>query len=342
MMAAGFVLGMRPLVALVMVAMAATATRARRLFVVIVLVLAGFVVDRRVGDAIENQILLDLLHLRGRATLLGVQTTRTTGTTGRTLLVAIRIVMTVVIMTAPTLVAIIARVLFGIAATATTATRRTFLLIGIVGALRMVGRAFLRPGVVGILVTHTGNRRQHRFLEQQRHHRTGIVMDLMALRQRLHGVQRALHGRLIAARLRGTATGTPRRTFVILAFIGKRATTATARNILFLVIIRTTTRRAVVPAVVIGKLRDVAATATRRTVFVIIPASGTGRIRHVIGDIGRIGRRPGTRLRKLRLLEQRRRGMLLDLQFERGARRAHATHHAAAATTATRTGIGIC
>ena len=69
--------------------------------------------------------------------------------------------------------------------------------------------------------------------------------------------------------------------------------------------------------------------------------TATGRTGHTLGISGITGIMRRLRNRQLRLLEQRSRSMLLDLQLQGRTGSSHATHHATTATTATRGRIGL-
>ena len=163
--AAGLVFGVLLVVGLLTIAVSATTTTgARRLCVIVIIVaITGLVVDRRVLDAIEDQILLDLLHLGRGATLLRVQTTGTTRMAGTFLLT-----VGIVIVTA-TLAAIVAQGILTIRhvriAAATTATaRRTIAIAGFVGIVHITGTD-VGIDVIG-RITRRRSGRQNRLLEQ--------------------------------------------------------------------------------------------------------------------------------------------------------------------------------
>ena len=154
------------------------------------------------------------------------------------------------------------------------------------------------------------------------------MTGLMAFRQRVDGVERAILGRflvtvgahitvvaIVMRRIADTTTSTAHRTIVLILRIHGGTTTATHGTI-------------VLPLVVGIVLRHATATAHRTRRFGVISVIGV-----------RIGPTRTDRL-QLRFLEQRRLGMLLDLQLQGRARRAHATHHAATATTAARSRVG--
>ena len=199
MTATGFAFGGLLLVGFLMVAASATAaTGARRLLVIIIVSIAGLVIDRRIRDAIEDQVLLDLLHFGSGATFLRVQTTGTTGAAGIAMLIVFGVVVAVIaVITAATVIRNVRAVRIGrvVAATA-AATGRTVIVAVITAVTGIVRTSAAR--IVGIVIvgraTARGGGRQNRLLEQQRRHRTRVVTRLMAFRQRADGVERTVFG----------------------------------------------------------------------------------------------------------------------------------------------------
>ena len=326
-------------------AMATTATTgARRLLVIIIVttIATCFVVDRRVRDIVEDQILFNLLDLGRSSTLLRVQTTGTTGLARSAFLIVFRIIITIV--TLITFTAIVFGTLFvsNVTITTATATGRTILTLRIVMILHIAIIARF-TGIVTIVigpVTGIRSRRQNRLLKQQRHHRTRIMTDLMAFRQHINRIKRAFFKRFLIAEIIDSATTATTRHLVILIRISNGTTTAT--------------RTILIPLIL--DLHRAAATSTRRllignlTNIIVGPGrtmTATSRARHTIGitiiignsDVTGIMRR--LRNRQLRLFEQRGRGMLLDLQLQRRTGGSNPTHHTTTATTATRHRIGL-
>ena len=153
-------------------AMATTATTgARRLLVVIIVttIATCFVIDRRVRDIVEDQVLFDLLDLGRGATLLRVQTTGTTGLARSAFLIVFRIIITIV--TLVTFTAIVFGTLFvsNVTITTATATGRTILTLRIVMILHIAIIARFTGIVTIVIGPVTGIRggRQNRLLEQQ-------------------------------------------------------------------------------------------------------------------------------------------------------------------------------
>ena len=211
--------------------------------------------------------------------------------------------------------------------------------------IAIITLAAVITGIVAIVVCPVSgirNGRQNRLLEKQRHHRTRIVADLMAFRQHIDGIQGTFHRRLlIMGIIDGSATtATTRHLIVLIRIIGETAAT-TRRTTLVLLILnlhRTTATRTRRPFV--GNLTNIIIGLDRTT-------TATGRTGHTLG-IGSITGNGGItgimrrlRNRQLRLLEQRSRSMLLDLQLQGRTGSSHATHHATTATTATRGRIGL-
>jgi hypothetical protein len=307
----------------------ATSTRRRLALVIVVLAAARFVIDGSVGDVIQHQIFFDLFDFRRGTTFLRIQSARTAGTMGRSLLIVSRSIIAII---AIVLVTTALLILLGITGATATATRRT-LLLNVHGPICIV-----RIIPIGIL-TGRGNGGQHRLLEQQRRHRTRTATLHMPLRQHLNGIQRTFVSRFLAMLVTRvaefhvgggttTATRTTGRTVVIV--IHGTTTTRSLIIITFIVIIRATTANRTGFDLILG-IRGTTATANRT---------------HRLGLVPRL-RILGLRLgcRQLWLLEQRGRGMLLDLEFKGGTRSSDATHHTTAATTATRSrngGICIC
>jgi ribonuclease E len=150
---------------------------------------------------------------------------------------------------------------------------------------------------------------------------------------RVYGIQGTLHRRLlIMGIIDGSAT--TRHLIVLIRIIGETAAT-TRRTILVLLILnlhRTTATRTRRPFV--GNLTNIIIGLDRTT-------TATGRTGHTLGIGGITGIMRRLRNRQLRLLEQRSRSMLLDLQLQGRTGSSHATHHATTATTATRGRIGL-
>jgi hypothetical protein len=325
-------------------AMATTATTgARRLLVIIIVttIATCFVVDRRVRDIVEDQILFNLLDLGRSSTLLRVQTTGTTGLARSAFLIVFRIIITIV--TLVTFTAIVFGTLFvsNVTITTATATGRTILTLRIVMILHIAIIARF-TGIVTIVigpVTGIRSRRQNRLLEQQRHHRTRIMTDLMAFRQHINRIKRAFFKRFLIAEIIDSAATATTRHLVILIRISNRTTTAT-RTILIPLILDLHRAAASTRRLLIGNLTNIIVGPGRTM-------TATSRARHTIGiaiitgnsDVTGIMRR--LRNRQLRLFEQRGRGMLLDLQFQRRAGGSNPTHHTTTATTATRRRIGL-
>ena len=202
--------------------------------------------------------------------------------------------------------------------------------------IAIITLAAVITGIVAIVVCPVSgirNGRQNRLLEKQRHHRTRIVADLMAFRQHIDGIQGTLHRRLlIMGIIDGSAT--TRHLIVLIRIIGETAAT-TRRTILVLLILnlhRTTATRTRRPFV--GNLTNIIIGLDRTT-------TATGRTGHTLGISGITGIMRRLRNRQLRLLEQRSRSMLLDLQLQGRTGSSHATHHATTATTATRGRTGL-
>lgn len=153
MTATGFAFGGLLLVGFLMVAASATAaTGARRLLVIIIVSIAGLVIDRRIRDAIEDQVLLDLLHFGSGTTFLRVQTTGTTGTTGIAMIIVFGVVVAVIaIITAATVIRSVRAVRIGrvVAATA-AATGRTVIVAVITAVTGIVRTSAAR--IVGIVI----------------------------------------------------------------------------------------------------------------------------------------------------------------------------------------------
>ena len=129
-------------------------------------------------------------------------------------------------------------------------------------------------------------------------------------------------------------SATTRHLIVLIRIIGETAAT-TRRTILVLLILnlhRTTATRTRRPFV--GNLTNIIIGLDRTT-------TATGRTGHTLGISGITGIMRRLRNRQLRLLEQRSRSMLLDLQLQGRTGSSHATHHATTATTATRGRIGL-
>ena len=257
-------------------------------------------------------------------------------------LIVFRIIITIVTFVAFT--AIVFGTLFvgNVTITTATTTGRMALILRIVMILHIAIIARF-TGIVTIIigpVTGIRNRRQNRLLEQQRHHRTRIMTDLMAFRQHIDRIKRTFFKRFLIARIiDSTATATTRH-LVILIRIFNGTTTAT-RTILIPLILdlhraaATSTRR-----LLIGNLTNIIVGPGRTT-------TATSRARHTIGIAIITGNSDITgimcrlRNRQLRLFEQRGRGMLLDFQFQRHAGGSNPTYHTTTATTATRCRIRL-
>ena len=288
-------------------AMATTATTgARRLLVIIIVttIATCFVVDRRVRDIVEDQILFNLLDLGRSSTLLRVQTTGTTGLARSAFLIVFRIIITIVTLVTFTVIVFGTLFVSNVTITTATATGRTILTLRIVMILHIAIIARF-TGIVTIVigpVTGIRSRRQNRLLKQQRHHRTRIMTDLMAFRQHINRIKRAFFKRFLIAEIIDSAATATTRHLVILVRISNGTTTAT--------------RTILIPLIL--DLHRAAATSTRRllignlTNIIVGPGrtmTATSRARHTIGiaiitgnsDVTGIMRR--LRNRQLRLFE---------------------------------------
>ena len=327
------------------IAMTTTATTgARRLLVVIIVttIATCFVVDRRVRDIVEDQILFNLLDLGRSSTLLRVQTTGTTGLARSAFLIVFRIIITIVTLVAFT--AIVFGTLFvgNVTITTATATGWTILTLRIVMILHIAIIARF-TGIVMIVigpVTGIRSRRQNRLLEQQRHHRTRIMTDLMAFRQHINRIKRTFFKRfLITGIIDSTATATTRHLVILIRIFN--GTTTETRTILIPLILdlhraaATSTRRLLIgnlTNIIVGPGRTTTATSRARHAIRIAIITGNSDVTSIMCRL---------RNRQLRLFEQRGRGMLLDLQFQRRAGGSNPAHHTTTATTATRRRIGL-
>ena len=287
-------------------AMATTATTgARRLLIIIIVttIATCFVIDRRVSDIVEDQILFNLLDLGRSSTLLRVQTTGTTGLARSAFLIVFRIIITIV--TLVTFTAIVFGTLFAsnVTITTATATGRTILALRIVMILHIAIIARF-TGIATIVigpVTGIRSRRQNRLLEQQRHHRTRIMTDLMAFRQHINRIKRAFFKRFLIAGIIDSAATATTRHLVILIRIFNGTTTAT-RTILIPLILDLHRAAASTRRLLIGNLTNIIVGPGRTM-------TATSRARHTIGiaiitgnsDVTGIMRR--LRNRQLRLFE---------------------------------------
>ena len=257
-------------------------------------------------------------------------------------LIVFRIIITIVTFVAFT--AIVFGTLFvgNVTITTATTTGRMALILRIVMILHIAIIARF-TGIVTIIigpVTGIRNRRQNRLLEQQRHHRTRIMTDLMAFRQHIDRIKRTFFKRFLIAGIIDSAATATTRHLVILIRIFNGTTTAT-RTILIPLILdlhraaATSTRR-----LLIGNLTNIIV-GPGRTTTATSRARHTIRIAIITGNSDITGIMCRLRNRQLRLFEQRGRGMLLDLQLQRHAGGSNPTHHTTTATTATRRRIGL-
>ena len=183
-----------------MVAASATAaTGARRLLVIIIVSIAGLVIDRRIRDAIEDQVLLDLLHFGSGTTFLRVQTTGTTGTTGIAMIIVFGVVVAVIaIITAATVIRSVRAVRVGRVVAATAAATSRTVIVAVITLSRH------RPNLCGPSSSASSSSDDPRPAgaagrigppgTAADRHRTRIMTRLMAFRQRADGVERTVFG----------------------------------------------------------------------------------------------------------------------------------------------------
>ena len=256
-------------------------TGARRLLVIIIVttIATCFVVDRRVRDIVEDQILFNLLDLGRSPTFLRVQTTGTTGLARSAFLIVFRIIITIVTIVAFTAIAFGTLFVGNVTITTATATGRTVLILRIVMIphIAIIARF---TGIVTIVigpVTRIRSRRQNRLLEQQRHHRTRIMTDLMAFRQHIDRIKRTFFIRfLIAGIIDGTATATTRHLAILIRIFN--GTTATTTRTILITLILDLHRAAATSMcrLLIGNLTNIIVELGRTT-------TATRRARHAIG-----------------------------------------------------------